>query len=995
MTKLSNPLAFTPGPVTFFTSLVYAALIIALIITHNTVPPAPRSSTPINGINLTEAWQDLQLLTSTYHPYNCRSNDRVRDWLLKRIGDILRHNNATGSQDVALNLITYSNRTRPTKKPAAYVFDDNLSNLTFSSAGSAASTAGLSVYFEGTNIIVYIKGSDDDDTEWWNDTKGKPQDKGGVLVNAHYDSVSTGYGATDDGVGVVTILQLIKYYTTSGQTPKRGLVALLNNGEEDFLNGARVFSQSPLARFPHSFLNLEGAGAGGRATLFRSTDAEVTSAYRRSPYPFGSVVSRDGFEKGLVRSQTDYVIFNGILGLRGLDVAFMEPRARYHTDEDDTRHTSRDSLWHMLSSALATTHALTSDPNLIFQGESLAKGGVDAGHGHRGVWFDLFGRAFALFRLHTLFSLSVTLLVVGPVFLLSTLLLLYRFDKLYLFSGSRLYHVSEGDEQIALYGWRGFFRFPLLFVAAAAAPIALAYLIFKENPFIAHSSEWSVWSMMFSSWLFIAWFFSCIADWARPSALTRAYGLTWLWVLFWTMLVADTVFQTHLKLAGGYPVLFYSAALFLATWISYLELFCLPRKSKYCHGKMETSRRGSISSAQLLGSSSGEQPAATSDDPVVEEDEADERTSLLKKDKRTTFANYTHNDSDERETAVVDDDNHGPEKKDKDSYVFGDEQDWSEHLPRWTWIVQLILIVPINVILLGQISLLLVSALHQTGSDGSSMFLVYIAMAVFSILMLSPLLPYLHRFTWQIPIFMLLVLVGTLIYNLLAFPFSENNRLKLFFQQEIDLDSGNNTVYLIGLPSYVQQAIESLPSSSGQSLQCEPAPPGNRQRCSWNGLSPNVVHVHSKLPLERQFKTWVNYNVTRASNKNSARFTVAGRETRACKLTFNSPISAFTVDGSAPNDKRFPIVPEGGSKEIRLWSRTWNRAWVVEVEWEGEGDHEGEIVDLEGKVVCLWSDDNREGVIPALDELRHFAPGWVAVTKAADGLVEGYKKFKV
>ena len=992
MARLSNPLAFTPGPVTFFTSITYLALIVTLIVIHTTVPTAPRSPTPVSGINLTEAWQDLQLLTATYHPYNSHSNDGVRERLLERINGILKENNVTATQPAAPGSVSHSNAKTSTNTAEVYVFDDIVSKLTFSSAASAKSTSGVSVYFEGTNIIVYIRGSDDDHTEWWNDAKGKPQDKGGVLVNAHYDSVSTGYGATDDGVGVVTILQLIKYYTTSGHTPKRGLVALLNNGEEDFLNGARVFSQNPIAKFPHAFLNLEGAGAGGRATLFRSTDAKVTNAYRWSPYPFGSVISGDGFEKGLIRSQTDYVIFNGILGLRGLDVAFMEPRARYHTDQDDTRHTSRDSLWHMLSSALATTQALTSDPSFIFEGPSLTKGGVDAGHGHHGVWFDLFGRAFAVFRLYTLFSLSVTLLVVAPVFLIITLLVLYKVDKLYLFSGSRMYHVSDGDEQIPLYGWRGFFRFPPVFVIAAAAPVVLAHLIFKENPFIAHSSEWSVWSMMLSSWLFVAWFLCRLGDWARPSALARAYGLTWLLILFWAILVADTVFETHLKLAGGYFVLFYFASLFLATWISYLELFSLPKKSKYCHGKMESSRRGSVSSGQPLDSGAQEPPAATQTDREGEEEQADETTSLLKKDRRTTFANYTQNHSEENEAAVVDEDS-APQKK--DSYVFGDEQDWSQHLPRWTWLLQLILLVPINLILLGQIGLLLVSGLHQTGSDGSSMFLVYIVMALFSVLILSPILPFLHRFPWHIPTFLLLVLVGTLVYNLLAFPFSVNNRLKLFFQQELDLDTGNNTVSLIGLDPFVQQAIESLPSSAGQVLQCESASPGKRLKCCWVGLAPKVVHVHTKLPSKTQFKTWVNYNVSRVARENSARFTIMGRNTRACKLTFDSPISDFTVRGSAPNDKRFPTVPEGGSKEIRLWSRTWNRAWVVDVKWEGQGDQEGEIVELAGKVVCLWSDDNKEGVIPALDEVRHFAPEWVAVTKAGDGLVEGYKKFKV
>jgi Zn-dependent M28 family amino/carboxypeptidase len=57
------------------------------------------------------------------------------------------------------------------------------------------------------------------------------------LFNDLNYSVSTGFGATDDGMGVTTVLQLIRFFTTPGNEPKRGIVAMLNNGEEDFLNG--------------------------------------------------------------------------------------------------------------------------------------------------------------------------------------------------------------------------------------------------------------------------------------------------------------------------------------------------------------------------------------------------------------------------------------------------------------------------------------------------------------------------------------------------------------------------------------------------------------------------------------------------------------------------------------------------------------------------------------------------------------------------------------
>src|SRR5690606_32426112 len=102
--------------------------------------------------------------------------------------------------------------------------------------------------------------------------------------------------------------------------------------------------------------------------LFRTTDAEVTRAYSRSPHPFGSVVGSDGFSMGLIKSQTDYVVFNDIFGARGLDLAFYEPRSRYHTEEDDARHTSRASLWHMLSASVKTMEQLTGDDKGRFAG---------------------------------------------------------------------------------------------------------------------------------------------------------------------------------------------------------------------------------------------------------------------------------------------------------------------------------------------------------------------------------------------------------------------------------------------------------------------------------------------------------------------------------------------------------------------------------------------------------------------------------------------------
>ena len=286
--------------------------------------------------------------------------------------------------------------------------------------------------------------------------------------------------------------------------------------------------------------------------------------------------------------------------------------------------------------------------------------------------------------------------------------------------------------------------------------------------------------------------------------------------------------------------------------------------------------------------------------------------------------------------------------------------------------------------------LLIVGALHQTGQDGSSMLILYMFMAAFTIVILSPLVPFLHRIAWQVPTVMLLVLVGTLVYNLIAFPYSSNNQLKLFWQQEVDLDTGINTVTYEGLSPYVEYAVKSLPGGEESFTNCVVRTPTGRGVCKGKGLPPRVVDPYSNLPPATQYRKWLTYNVSRSGDANKARFMLSGQNTRACKILFDSPISGLHVDGAGPNDKRFPPVPEAGSKEIRLWSRTWDRTWTVDVEWEGQDD--GQRTGMEGSVVCMW---NQEGVIPSLDEARRFLPVWAAVTKLGDGLVEGGKRFMI
>lgn len=306
-------------------------------------------------------------------------------------------------------------------------------------------------------------------------------------------SVSTGYGATDNGMSCVTMLQLLSYFTMEGRQPKNGIVLLFNNAEEDGLLGARAFGYSPLLKFCHTFVNLEGAGAGGRAILFRTTDLQSAQVYGKSPYPFGSVVAANAFERGVIKSGTDFEVFDRDFGQRGLDIAFYAPRSRYHTEDDDARHTSVRSIWHMLSAALASTERFSQITGTVFNGDrSDGKSNlIQNGKKTEGVWFDLLGRAWAAFPLRGLFAWSLALLIATPLVLTIVTYMLIRKDKYYFFAKD-IKLDSELDDPVSLGGWKGFFRFPLAFVFAIGLTVASVLIVAKFNPLIIYSSGYAV-----------------------------------------------------------------------------------------------------------------------------------------------------------------------------------------------------------------------------------------------------------------------------------------------------------------------------------------------------------------------------------------------------------------------------------------------------------------------------------------------------------------------
>jgi len=304
----------------------------------------------------------------------------------------------------------------------------------------------------------------------------------------------------------------------------------------------------------------------------------------------------------------------------------------------------------------------------------------------------------------------------------------------------------------------------------------------------------------------------------------------------------------------------------------------------------------------------------------------------------------------------------------------------------------------------------------MTGTDGSSLLAPIMGVAILSILLLLPLMPFLHRVGHQMPMFFLVVFIATLTYNLVAFPFSVTNRFKFFFQQVIDVDEGTNVVSLMGLEDFVRPVVDSLPTAAGQQIEClEPTVRADLKTCRYNAalLPPDVANG-------TRLEDVVSIEASRNTDASSITVKIDGLNTRTCFLDVSSPIFGFQVQGGGKRDGRFGSVPLDGLKHIQLWRRKWDGPWTVTLEMDGRGymagsaevgttieasGYQGNVKeDLQLRAVsdeisvtarCAWSDANRASAIPALHEIRQYMPGWATVTKASVGLVEVKKTVKV
>ena len=189
-----------------------------------------------------------------------------------------------------------------------------------------------------------------------------------VLLVAHYDSTPAGPGASDDGIGIASMLEVAALLRD--RPLKRPVSLLFNEGEETGLIGARAFlDKDPLAARVDTLVNLESRGTTGPAIMFETSrpNGRAIRHYARSVgRPAGNSLTTD-FSR-LIPNQTDVAVLKA-RPWTILNFSIIGNETRYHSPDDRISALDPRSLRHMGEQALQVTADLAGNGPVPADGE--------------------------------------------------------------------------------------------------------------------------------------------------------------------------------------------------------------------------------------------------------------------------------------------------------------------------------------------------------------------------------------------------------------------------------------------------------------------------------------------------------------------------------------------------------------------------------------------------------------------------------------------------
>lgn len=841
----SNLFKFRKTSLSFLVILTYLIVIILqeLAINNSLTPPIKEPKI------LTDAWEHLQIISASKHPFTSKRNDEVHDYLANVIDTLTSGvSHITTSYDKAENHTILINQHDVFNKSN----DDN-----------------RIIYYESSNILVKIEGSN--------------SKLPGVLVSAHYDSVPTSFGTTDDGMGITTMLGVLQHFVKNDLRPTRTIILNFNNNEEFGLLGAEAFIQHSWFKDVDFFINLEGTGAGGQPVLFRGTDKGVLDWYHSVSKPFANSLFQEGFNSGLISSQTDYHVYEQH-GLRGIDVAFYRPRSFYHTVRDSIKYTSKGSLWMMMNSVIEILSDIsysddTYDSDLNFS-----------------IYFDILNTWYFNFSMNLNFIFNVLLLVIVPMINSILLLIVSKRNTWYI-------------------GMRGWLRFPVALILCYYSTFILGNYFYKLNPLLVSVNYYYPLLSLSSVSLLIGYLVLKISHRIRPIHDQKLVILLELNIFSWCSLIWMTYQINSKKNIAGYSITIFYILTSLATFWGLLGLTfrrspCYEPKTIIVYGSTDDTQNDNTT---INDTETDETPTDVSGAHIHNITDESRSTPLQPAD---TDFNENENTPLMHESSVVI--NH----ETRESFMHKLKHNAINSF-QYDWLIEFLTLVPLSVFFVYSEGKMLLDALHETVQE-SHIFdeTVWNFLVIFSVLLGVFIMPFIHKLNFiTVQITLILCLFGT-IKSYVSPSYTESTPMKLRYVKTFDVNSNNSVSNVYGRQGYIPHILEEVPNISAKEITCDKFNLSGTETCLYEGNRPWL------LSGTLEDNDYMNYlNVTILSNTNNDfdasleskdKFTplegiieIDVRGTRQCYVTFNTTNPKF----KAPV-KMVTLYEEGNTVEI-------------------------------------------------------------------------------
>lgn len=956
--------------VTLFVFLTIISTLVLVELSNNLDFSVKLPSNKLERTILDNSWLDLQKIGGGEHPYSSKGNDYVHDYLETRIIKLVEKRSKFIEYDNDMN---YTN------------------NIIFKNEYEFYNQV---TYYESNNLLVRINGSD----------SSLPA----LLVSAHYDSVPSSFGITDDGMGIVSLLGILDYYSSDGiDQPVRTIILNFNNNEEFGLMGATSFLHHPWFKQIKYFLNLEGTGAGGKAALFRGTDYGIVKYFKHVRYPFGTSLFQQGFNNHLIHSETDYKIYKENGGIRGIDLAFYKPRDIYHTAGDNIRNVDIKSMWHMLSNSLDFV-GIVSSQRIDLDDENASSDSNETSREF--AIFSSFFNWFFVIPVSQLVLINVTCLAVIPLISLPLLVIIFNYKK--------NWHIG--------------------FINAIKFPVSLCLSIGVLN-IITHN------------------FIASINEFLPTSSYSSV--VTTLYALF--LLLNYLILNSINYIFRGYKGLYHDEKLILIIQTSFIYwILLIISTTKLSTNKIGHDHTGEFplsilfllqSIGALFGLLSWSFKKTSRADHKNDDNEA--RQALLSHDEHNNYGS-NENDLSESGEPIL-----SSSSLSLNTTLSQDTNNLVKNLRKsfsYDWSIQYIVIVPLSSLIIYNTGSLLLSGLNKSIQESlNAEKLIFDLIQLIAIALAIPLLPFIFKINRLLVTALILVLCLGFISIFFMPAFDQLNPLKLRFVQSISLDESSDisVVNVFGrYGSPMSNVLLDLPSlkESNETLECKPLQDG-MQICSYK--SSLLPHISADLT---DFNDYLDVQILKNSSSDypygllSGEIKIKVPKNRVCRLSFNnsnfenskqSLVRTILVyeeksfDNSSNEARSFETshlhassIPEGFSRDkkgtyifknlngidkLELNKLSWDKPYHVGFQWmpkfvdfvlaEKENDnfpHKRDFNNLGIHIECFWGDlnydeNNTEEKIPAYSEVLHYSPNYVSWANKESGLVSVLKYIEI